>query len=441
MQRVAPVFALLTILSLATLLSSAQGISEVSGGILNGKAVKMPKPQYPDELRVSGIRGTVKIAVLINEEGNVVSAEPVYNEDVMFRSDGRTVEKQPSEQPHPLLVDEAKKAALEAKFAPTILSGHPVKVKGVLVYNFGGETGETAAAQSLPDVEPVATRGNMPMPISGGVLNGKALSLPQPVYPPAARALKADGAVIVQVVVDENGEIISASAVSGHPLLRISSEKAARLARFSPTTLNGQPVKVSGVITYNYVLTLGEDEVQALWGFGFIFKFIASADQELLGYFGTEAFNDIVKEMSEDIPEGLEFLRPMLAKIPGSDEPVRRRLAEDMLKEFGKRVKNSELPYFNTGILTGELAANIFSMKMERGLGKVPDDTKAKALIRELGRSLEEVPFDPSGTTGSSLRRLASMAGANDLTGDSAIEAMIEALDSIFKSHGDCDDC
>ncbi|QYU68281.1 TonB family protein [Leptolyngbya sp. 15MV] len=311
----------------------------------------------------------MKIAVLINEEGNVVSAEPVYNEDVMFRSDGRTVEKQPSEQPHPLLVDEAKKTALEAKFAPTILSGHPVKVKGVLVYNFGGETGETAAAQSLPDVEPVATRGNMPMPISGGVLNGKALSLPQPVYPPAARALKADGAVIVQVVVDENGEIISASAVSGHPLLRISSEKAARLARFSPTTLNGQPVKVSGVITYNYVLTLGEDEVQALWGFGFIFKFIASADQELLGYFGTEAFNDIVKEMSEDIPEGLEFLRPMLAKIPGSDEPVRRRLAEDMLKEFGKRVKNSELPYFNTGILTGELAANIFSMKMERGLG------------------------------------------------------------------------
>lgn len=441
MQRIAPIFALVTILSLATVLGSAQDIREVSGGILNGKAVKMPKPEYADELRDSGIGGTVKIAVLIDEEGNVVTAEPVYDEDVVFRSGGRTVEKQRSEQPHPMLVAEAKKAALEAKFAPTILSGQPVKVKGVLVYNFGGKTRETAEAQRLPDVEPVFTRGNMPIPISGGVLNGKALSLPQPVYPSAARAIKADGAVVVQVVVDENGEIISASAVSGHPLLRVSSEKAARLARFTPTTLNGQPVKVSGVITYNYVLTLDEDEVKALWGAGFLFKFIAAADQELVEHFGSEEFNGIVKEMSEDIPEDLEFVRPMLAKIPGSDEPVRRRLAEDILKEMAKRMENSELAYFNTGILTGELAANIFSMKMERGLGKVPDDTRARALIKELGRRLEEVPFDPSGTTGSSLRRLASMAGTEDLTSDSAIEAMIEALDPIFNSHGDCDDC
>ena len=90
--------------------------------------------------------------------------------------------------------------------------------------------------------------------VSGGVLNGKAISKPQPVYPPIARAARASGTVTVQIVVDESGQVISANAVSGHQLLRKAAEEAARQARFTPTRLSGQPVKVSGVITYNFVL-------------------------------------------------------------------------------------------------------------------------------------------------------------------------------------------
>lgn len=90
-------------------------------------------------------------------------------------------------------------------------------------------------------------------PISGGVLNGKAISLPKPAYPPIARQAHASGTVVVQVTIDENGSVISASAVSGHPLLRAVAVAAARGARFSPTKLSGQPVKVTGVITYNFV--------------------------------------------------------------------------------------------------------------------------------------------------------------------------------------------
>jgi TonB family protein len=90
-------------------------------------------------------------------------------------------------------------------------------------------------------------------PISGGVLNSKALSLPQPAYPPAARAGHASGAVTVQVSIDEKGNVTSASAMSGHPLLRATATAAARQARFAPTKLSGQPVKVNGVITYNFV--------------------------------------------------------------------------------------------------------------------------------------------------------------------------------------------
>src|SRR5215510_1835575 len=90
-------------------------------------------------------------------------------------------------------------------------------------------------------------------PISGGVLNGKAISLPKPAYPPIAKAAHASGTVVVQVVIDENGNVVSAHAVSGHPLLQGAAVGAARQARFSPTKLSGQPVKVTGVIQYNFV--------------------------------------------------------------------------------------------------------------------------------------------------------------------------------------------
>ncbi|HEX6046770.1 MAG TPA: TonB family protein [Pyrinomonadaceae bacterium] len=90
-------------------------------------------------------------------------------------------------------------------------------------------------------------------PISGGVLNGKAISLPKPGYPPIARAAHASGTVVVQVLIDENGNVVSASAVSGHPLLIQAAVSAARSAKFSPTKLSGQPVKVTGVIQYNFV--------------------------------------------------------------------------------------------------------------------------------------------------------------------------------------------
>ena len=100
-----------------------------------------------------------------------------------------------------------------------------------------------------PEPKPTPPRA----PISGGVLNGKAISLPKPAYPPIARQAHASGTVVVQVTIDENGSVISAHAVSGHPLLQAVAVAAARGARFSPTKLSGQPVKVTGVITYNFV--------------------------------------------------------------------------------------------------------------------------------------------------------------------------------------------
>jgi|GEM_PF-2895487 len=106
--------------------------------------------------------------------------------------------------------------------------------------------------QASPELPPSPPLAGARAPISGGVLNGKAISLPKPAYPPVARAAKASGTVVVQVTVDENGNVISAHAVSGHPLLQAAAVAAARAAKFPPTKLSGQPVKVNGVINYTF---------------------------------------------------------------------------------------------------------------------------------------------------------------------------------------------
>ena len=82
---------------------------------------------------------------------------------------------------------------------------------------------------------------------------GHALELPKPAYPPIARAAHASGQVQVQLLIDEEGKVIAAAAVSGHPLLYGASVAAARNARFSPTRVKGEPVKVTGVIAYNFI--------------------------------------------------------------------------------------------------------------------------------------------------------------------------------------------
>jgi TonB family protein len=91
--------------------------------------------------------------------------------------------------------------------------------------------------------------------LEGGVINGKAISKPQPSYPEAAKQARISGRVSVFVTVDEKGTVIEAYGC-GHPLLSEASVRAAYAARFTPTTLSGKPVKVNGVITYNFVLML-----------------------------------------------------------------------------------------------------------------------------------------------------------------------------------------
>jgi|GEM_PF-1655183 len=81
---------------------------------------------------------------------------------------------------------------------------------------------------------------------------GRAVHLAMPAYSPLARAAHVQGSVEVQVVVDEDGKVIAAAAISGHPLLQSACVKAARESLFTTTKLEGVPVKVTGVIQYHF---------------------------------------------------------------------------------------------------------------------------------------------------------------------------------------------
>jgi TonB family protein len=90
--------------------------------------------------------------------------------------------------------------------------------------------------------------------VSGGVLQGAAVHKVQPLYPPLAKAAGVQGAVQVQLTVNEKGEVEAAEVVSGHPLLGDASLAAARQWAFKPTELEGKPVKVQGIVTFNFTL-------------------------------------------------------------------------------------------------------------------------------------------------------------------------------------------
>jgi TonB family protein len=148
-----------------------------------------------------------------------------------------------------------EKAAIVAELpsastSATKLASGPVDLKIQAV-----NTSQPAPMVDL-DSEPPPSPGPKPIlkPVSGGVLNGTALHLPPPTYPDAAKRMRTQGVVSVDVILDETGKVVAANASSGPAILREAAVQAALKAKFSPTKLSGQPVKVSGVINYKFAL-------------------------------------------------------------------------------------------------------------------------------------------------------------------------------------------
>lgn len=133
-------------------------------------------------------------------------------------------------------------------FSPAIKDGKAITREVGLTITLKNPKLATKPAEIYP-----ATGKPIAKEISGGVLNGKAKHLPKPRYPSEARANGDAGAVIIQVLIDEEGKVIRAGGVSGAAGLQLAAREAACAAKFAPTRLSGNPVKVSGVLAYAFV--------------------------------------------------------------------------------------------------------------------------------------------------------------------------------------------
>ncbi|HWW73746.1 MAG TPA: energy transducer TonB, partial [Pyrinomonadaceae bacterium] len=116
------------------------------------------------------------------------------------------------------------------------------------------DTEVAPAPTPRPTPAPTPKQPEGPLRLPSSVIASKAIDKPAPPYPAIAKAGGIQGAVAVQILIDEQGRVVSANATSGHPLLRQAAVQAAYRARFTPTLLSSQPVKVTGSITYNFVL-------------------------------------------------------------------------------------------------------------------------------------------------------------------------------------------
>ncbi|MBX7218330.1 MAG: TonB family protein [Blastocatellia bacterium] len=185
--------------------------------------------------------------------------------------DGVTAKTQPVNMPVPAFTPpkEVPKATPTPKTLASVKSqsdgdstgvpgGVPGGAPGGVI---GGVLGAVGAAEPPPP--PPSREGtSLPPPSivrrSEGVLRGTALNRAVPEYPSLAMTARASGDVVIEVVIDEVGTVAHARVISGHPLLQQGALAAARQWRFQPTMLNQQPVRVTGLLTFRFVL--GETE-------------------------------------------------------------------------------------------------------------------------------------------------------------------------------------
>jgi hypothetical protein len=186
-----------------------------------------------------GIDGRVKVGLDVDESGLVadvtVMAGPIW-----------PCEKNPKKE-----LEEFKDGLIQTartfRFAPAMKDGQPIKSVIILTITVGEaykkavKEGEAAKAKkSLKDQF-----------IDAGIVNGRAIKLPKPSYPLAGYNLQ--GSVLVDVIINEEGYVISAGTIWGPKEFHKAARGAACEAKFSPTTASGIPVKVTGRITYNFI--------------------------------------------------------------------------------------------------------------------------------------------------------------------------------------------
>ncbi len=225
-------------------------------------------------------------------------------------------------------------------------------------------------------------------PLTSAVLNGNALSLPQPGYPAAARAVKAGGVVNVAVKIDEEGNVITAVATSGHPLLRQAAVEAARKAIFKRTLLSGQAVSITGLIVYNFSgLELNFNNIEYWTNTGF-----------LIGMHETRGSRRLI------LPDEFSEEEKQLETTGKLSPPEQTALTANNIASIKAKLNPANLWRFEFGLAKGRISAN------------ADDDN---SIFTNLAKFKELTASKPEGVESYEFKRavkLAEFAGKGKLT-------------------------
>lgn len=195
----------------------------------------------------------------VNEAGEMKAGPQVAGAGVAEKAQPEAGQQMSSAPPVTLAKEEAS-APPAPEVSKPVESGGDAEAKKAeetkKIEGGGDQNAQELSVAERPVAEqPVAEQPAPKQPvitISGGLLNAKALHLPRPEYPDIAKRSGQQGTVSVEVLIDVTGKVISAKAVSGPVQFRRVAELAARQAKFSPAMLSGQPIRITGVMVYNF---------------------------------------------------------------------------------------------------------------------------------------------------------------------------------------------
>jgi TonB family protein len=238
-------------------------ISEMTLSGADGALISKEVYKYDYDSIGNWTRMTTSVAVVENGSISFEPTEVTYRTISYYLDATMTKMLQPANTTAPAVANSTNastdKNTVNTKAAQNRAAPSPLTRRSPVTLN-------SQAIQPLADMRnvsfvssPKVAVDNAPSPpaqparvVTGGVLNGSALNLPAPLYPEAARRMRTSGMVEVEVVIDENGKVLSAKAVSGPAIFRENAVQAALHAKFTPSKLSGQPVKVTGKIVYNF---------------------------------------------------------------------------------------------------------------------------------------------------------------------------------------------
>lgn len=247
MTRRSVVPLLLLSLSAFTFLAASQEASPqgvpVGQSVMAGQIVKKVAPIYPPLARQARIQAPVVLKVLISKSGDVENLQLVSG--------------------HPMLAPAAIEAVKQWKYKPYLVNGDPVEVATTVTVNFT-LSGKSPAEGVVGDAPGGTTSSNPEDPtdpaipqrirVSQGVMQGLLISRVQPEYPADARDQRVEGAVVLKVTLDMEGNVGNIRLIQGHPLLAPAAIEAVKQWKYKPFLLDGVPLEVESQVTVNFTL-------------------------------------------------------------------------------------------------------------------------------------------------------------------------------------------